>query len=164
MKLTRQRLLGATLGLTVVGSVAGVALASPPSGIVSTVNPADTKADLDKRVDLRSDGIRFRTKGPTDVGFQTIDFAAGGRTGWHHHPGMVIVTVQSGAVTVVDSHCRARTYGAGSPRGSAFTESGDEPMEVRNLSGAPATVHAVLIAPDAEPPVFRVEDDVVACP
>ena len=29
MKLTRQRLLGATLGLTVVGSVAGVALASP---------------------------------------------------------------------------------------------------------------------------------------
>jgi quercetin dioxygenase-like cupin family protein len=161
MKLTRRRVLSAALGLTVVGS--GVALASPPSGIVST-NPVATKADLNRPVNLRSDGIRFNTKGPTDVGFQTVTFDPGGRTGWHHHPGVVIVTVQSGAVTIVDSDCHARTYGPNERRGSAFTESGNEPMEVRNLSGAPATVQAVLIAPDAEPPVFRIEDDVVPCP
>jgi quercetin dioxygenase-like cupin family protein len=161
MRLTRRRVLGATIGLAAIGS-AGAALGSPPSGIVST-NPVE-KADLNRRIDLRADGIKFKTRHPTDVRVQTITFAPDGRTGWHHHPGVVVVTVQSGEVTVVDSQCRARVYGPSSPKGSAFTESGHEPMEVRNLSDAPATVYAMLIAPEANPPVFRVEDDPAPCP
>ena len=160
MRLTRRRVLGATIGLAAIGS-ASVALGSPGSGIVSS-NPVE-KADLNQRVDLRADGIKLKTKRPTDVRVQTITFNPGGRTGWHHHPGVVVVTVQSGEVTVVDSRCRAKVYGPNSPKGSAFTESGREPMEVRNLSGAPATVYAMLIAPEANPPVFRVEDDARPC-
>ena len=162
MKVTRGRLLIATIGLTAIGSVAGVALGSPPSGIVSSFPVA--KADLSKRVDLRADGIKFKTKRSSDVAIQTLTFDPGGRTGWHQHPGVVIVAVQSGELTVVDSHCRGKKYGPSSARGSVFTESGDEPKEVRNLSGAPATVYATLITPDATPPVFRVEDDPVPCP
>ncbi len=162
MTFTRRRAVGATIGLAAIGSVAGVALGSPPSGVVSTF-PVP-KADLNKRVDLRADGIKFKTKRSTDVAIQTISFSPGGRTGWHHHPGVVLVAVQSGELTVVDSHCRAKTYGPNAARGSVFTESGDEPMEVRNLSGAPATVYAALIAPNTNPPVFRVEDDALPCP
>ena len=162
MHLDRRRVVGATIGLGVVGSLAGVALASPPSGIVSSF-PVP-KADLAKPVNVSSDGVRFRTDSPTDVAIQTITFQPGGRTGWHHHPGMTIVAVQSGELTLVGPRCYARTYGPGSPRGAVFIESGDRPFEVRNLGTVPATVFAALIAPDADPPAFRIEDDAVACP
>ena len=77
---------------------------------------------------------------------------------------MTIVAVQSGELTLVGPRCYARTYGPGAPRGAVFVESGDRPFEVRNLGTVPATVYAALIAPDAEPPAFRIEDDAVACP
>ena len=115
-------------------------------------------------VHVENDGVEFKTKAPTDVAFQTVTFQPGGRTGWHHHPGFVLVTVQAGEVTVFDADCRAETYGPGTPNGAAFTESGDDPLEVRNTGRVEATVYAALVAPDANPPVFRVEDDVVTCP
>ena len=106
----------------------------------------------------------MRTEEPTDVRVQKVVFAPGGRTGWHHHPGIVLVAVESGQVTVVDSKCNATTYGPGSPNGSAFTEAGTKPLEVRNLSGAEATVYATFIAPNADTDIFRAEDRVRACP
>jgi hypothetical protein len=160
MKLDRRRVLAATIGLAVIGSFAGVALGSPPFGIVATDEVP--RADLNERARVNSDGVKFKTKAPTDVRIQKVTFQPGGRTGWHHHPGFVLVAVQSGAVTVLDSDCNSKTYGPGLPNGSAFTESGDEPLEVRNTSGASATVFATLVVPDGAP--FRIEDDEVACP
>ena len=121
------------------------------------------KADFDDAVQLNSDRVKLQTKGPTDVRVQTLTFQPGGHTGWHHHPGFVIVAVQSGEVTIFDSHCDSTTYGPGSPYGAAFVESGDEPMEVRNVGGTPATVYATFVAPDADPAVFRIEDDPAPC-
>jgi hypothetical protein len=70
--------------------------------------------------------------------------------------------VQSGAVTVLDSDCNSKTYGPGLPNGSAFTESGDEALEVQNASNsASATVYATVVVPDGAP--FRIEDDAVVC-
>jgi hypothetical protein len=161
MKLDRRRVLAATIGLAVTGSFAGVALGSPPFGIVATNEVP--KADLNERARVNSDGVKFKTKAPTDVRIQKVTFEPGGRTGWHHHPGVVLVAVQSGEVTVLDSDCNGKTYGPGLPNGSAFTESGDEPLEVRNASNsASATVFATLVVPDGAP--FRIEDDAVPCP
>jgi hypothetical protein len=111
-----------------------------------------------------ADRIRLRTKKPTDVRVQKVVFAPGGRTGWHHHPGIVLVAVESGQVTVVDAKCNAQTYGPGARNGSVFTEIGTEPREVRNLSGTEATVYATLIAPNADMDIFRAEDPVRRCP
>ena len=44
-----------------------------------------------------------------------------------------------------------------------FVEYGDEPEQVRNMSSAPATVYATQVAPDADPAVFRIEDDPPPC-
>jgi len=162
MTLDRRRAAGAALGVAVCGTLAAAALASPPSGI--TPSNVVAKADLKKGVDLNADRIRFRTRAGTDISVQTITFAPGGRTGWHHHPGIVIVAVAKGQVTVVDSACRKTMYGAGSPNGTAFTESGTRPAEVRNLSGAPATVYATLVAPNSRLNIFRAEDSPRACP
>jgi hypothetical protein len=77
---------------------------------------------------------------------------------------MVIVAIKTGTLTVLDADCNATTYGPGSPNGSAFVEYGDEPGEVRNLTDQPATVYATFVAPDADPPVFRIEDAPATCP
>jgi hypothetical protein len=158
---TYARVLVAIAGIAVVGTVAAVALGSAGSGNVTTLLVA--KADNNEVVHLNSDRIKFQTKGPTDVRIRTITFAPGGYSGWHHDPGFALVTVKSGEVTEVDSHCNATTYGPSSPNGAVFAEYGDEPGNVLNTSSAPATIYSTVVAPDADPPVFRIEDDPPPC-
>jgi len=67
--------------------------------------------NLVDKVEANSDRVKFQTKGPTDVRVQKIEIAAGGYSGWHHHSGVVIVTVASGAVTFTHSDCSSTTYG-----------------------------------------------------
>src|SRR4051794_5746244 len=102
-----RRFLAVGLGALVCGMLAAAALASPPSLI--TASNLVAKADLNTPVKLDADRIRLRTKEPTDVRMQKIVFAPGGRTGWHHHPGIVLVAVESGQVTIVDAKCNATT-------------------------------------------------------
>jgi hypothetical protein len=161
MKRKPARLLPVIVGAAVVGASAAVALGSPGSGNVMTVLVA--KADFNETVHLNSDRIKFQTKGPTDVRIRTITFAPGGYSGWHHDPGFALVTVKSGEVTEVDSQCNSTTYGPDSPNGAVFVEYGDDPGDVRNTSTAPATIYSTVIAPDADPPVFRIEDDPPPC-
>ena len=154
----KSKWLAATIGVVLlVGTTAGVAVASPPSGLTSMTF---VTADLQQAVHLNSDKVKFQTKGPTDVRVQRLDFAAGGYSGWHHHPGMVIVAVQSGAVTLTHADCSSVTYGPGLPAGSVFVESGDEPVQASSATGA--TVYVTYVAPDGAG--FRVEDDPVTCP
>jgi quercetin dioxygenase-like cupin family protein len=161
MKHVRHRTALAALGVTAGAVAATAALASPPVGFHATnlVSEAERPAP----VHLNSDRIKFQTKDPVDVAVQTVTIDPHGRSGWHHHPGMVIVAVKTGIVTLVDADCKATEYGPGSSNGAVFLESGDGPGEVRNTTDEPATVYATLIAPDADPGVFRIED-APACP
>jgi hypothetical protein len=162
MKHARRRAVVATVGVAASAVAVAAALASPPFGFHATNLVAE--AELPARVHVNSDGVKFKTKGPVDVRVQTITIDPGGTSGWHHHPGMVLVAVQSGTVTLLDAACNATTYGPGSPNGSAFVESGDEAGEVRNMTDKPATVYATFVAPDADPGIFRVEDAPRTCP
>ena len=143
----------AVAGVAGIGTFAAVALGSLGVGFTPTNL---VTASIPDKVELNADGIKFRTKGPTDVRVQRIDIAAGGFSGWHHHPGMVIVSVASGAVTFTNSDCSSATYGPGLPAGSAFVESGTDPGQASSVAGA--TVYATFVAPHASPPVFRIED------
>jgi hypothetical protein len=161
VKHARRRAAVATVGVTASAVAVTAALASPPLGFHATNLVAE--AELPAPVHLKGDGIKFKTNRPVDVRVQSVTIDPGGRSGWHHHPGMVVVAVQAGTVTVLDATCHAVTYGPGSPNGSVFIESGDTPGEVRNTTDHPATVYATFIAPDADPGVFRIED-APACP
>jgi hypothetical protein len=158
MKLSRRYVVAAIVGILAIGASMPVALASPGSGL--TVTTLAT-ADVDHSVHANSDHIRLRTKAPTVIRVQNLVFAAGARTGWHHHPGVIVVAVQSGAVTVWDSDCMSTTYGPGLPSGSAFTESGDEDLQVTSSAGA--SVYATYIVPQGDPPEFRIEADDRTC-
>jgi quercetin dioxygenase-like cupin family protein len=145
-------------GVAVIGTFAAVALATPPSNSTTTVLAT---GNLDNRVHLNADRIKFQTKDPTVVRVQKVVFGPGGSSGWRHRPGITIVTVASGAVTVWESDCSTTTYGPGLPAGAVFTESGDDPGQVTSVDGA--TTYATLVVPNTDPPVFRIDDTPPAC-
>lgn len=148
------------VGVVAIGTVvAAVALGSP--GFGNTISTLVT-ANFDQTVELNSDRVKFQTKDATDVRIQKIVFAPGAYSGWHHHPGMVLLTVESGAVILWNADCSSTTYGPGNPNGAAFAEGSDNPQQVTSAGGA--TVYAVFVAPSADPPVTRVEDAAVSCP
>lgn len=149
----------AIVGAALVATFAAVALGSPPFNFMATNLVTGTLVDA---VNVSHDGIKLRTSHSTDVRVQKIVIAPGGYSGWHHHPGIVIGTVESGAVTFTKSDCSSKTYGPGLPDGSVFIESSDEPGQASSVDGA--TLYGTFIAPHAVPPVFRFEDDPQHCP
>jgi hypothetical protein len=143
------------VGVAVVGTIASVALGLPGAGVTPTNL---VTANLEHAVHWNSDKVKFQTKNATDVRVQRLDFAAGSYSGWHHHPGIVIVAVASGSVRVWQSDCSSVTYGPTSPNGSVFTEGDDHPVQATSASGA--TVYVTYVAPDGAG--FRVEDNLPA--
>jgi len=157
-KVSIVKTIGISLGVVVAaGAASGVALAGHTSSGFSA-QPLVT-ADLQQTIQVNSDKVKLQTKEPTDVRVQKITIAAGGYSGWHHHPGMVLVAVQSGAVTVSRDDCTSTTYGPGQPAGAVFEESGDKPGQASSAGGA--VVYASCVTPDGQPP--RVDDAVPAC-
>lgn len=158
MKFTRMQVFGVTVGVVVFGVVTPAAIAASPSNVtISTL----VTANFDRRANLNHDGVEFETEHRTDVRIQKLVFAAGGSSGWHHHPGIVIVAVELGSVTFWDSHCKPKTFGPNSPNGAVFTEGNDKPSQVTSTDGG--TVYATFVVPNANPPVFRVEDATPKC-
>jgi hypothetical protein len=139
-------------------ALAPAALGSPGAGFTA---PVLVDANLDHDVRLSGDGVKLQTKELTDVRVQRFDFQPGSYTGWHHHPGIVVIAIAAGSLTFVDANCHTSTYGPGLPNGSVFTESGDDPGQVISANGA--TSYVTYIAPRANPPVFRIEDNPPPC-
>jgi hypothetical protein len=150
----------ATAGVAVIGTLAAaVALGSPGSGVTAETL---VTANFDHTDHVNSDRVKFQTKDPTDVRMQRLVFSPGGYSGWHHHPGVAVVTVESGALTLWQSDCSSTTYGPGLPDGAVFVEGGDEPVQATSTTGS--VNYVVLVAPSADPSVFRIEDDPISCP
>jgi hypothetical protein len=157
---SKKKWVAAVVGVAVIGTLtAAVALGSPGSG--NTITTLVT-ANFDEETQVNSDRVKFQTKDATDVRIQKLVFAPGAHSGWHHHPGMVLLSVESGAVTLTQPDCSTEMYGPGLPNGAAFAEGGDVPERVSSAAGA--TVYAVFVAPSNDPPITRVEDDAIICP
>src|SRR6476619_6111280 len=65
--------------------------------------------------------VNLIANGPTDFVQQDVALAPGGFSGWHSHPGPVLITVKSGTATwynASDPRCAPTVY----PEGSAFFE------------------------------------------
>lgn len=80
----------------------------------------------------------------------------GGTTGWHTHPGPVVVTLVEGQLDVVFSHtCTTHTYAAG----EAFVDPGGHEEVARNPSDTERAVAYALFlgVPDGESPTTHVE-------
>ena len=153
------RLIGGTvLAIAASGTVASGALASPGGGVTAETF---VTGPLVGDVQQNSDRVKFQTKGDTLVRFQKLTFAPGGFTGWHHHPGVVIVTVQSGTLNLAHSDCTSHNYGPGSPHGQTFVEGEHRVHQATSTDGA--VIFATYISSAIDPPTFRIEDAVPFC-
>ena len=128
----------------VIGAVflsANAVMATAPVGFTAKVL---AKGTLAKPTEMKALGIRFSTERSTDLYVQQVDIAPGGNSGWHEHPGLVLVAVATGAV-IVHVGCEAgQQYSAG----QTFTEPPLTPMLVENASStAPAQNFAAVVVP-----------------
>lgn len=151
----RRMLLIVVPGL-VLPVLAGIALATPGIGILSApVHARGTHAEL---LNIHSKaGVKLQTKESVDFVTQQIVIAPGGTTGWHSHPGPVLVTVKSGELTLVyadDTSCEGRTYRAG----ESFVDRGDEIVHTAiNRSPANLELWATYLVPGAPGTPARID-------
>src|ERR671921_567673 len=130
------------VGVTVLlALVVGAALATPPKD--ATTTPL-TRATLGN-FEAKSDGIEVESEQRSaDVALAKVVIEPGGSSGWHHHPGVTLVSVKSGAVTVYDEKCKKTIYKAG----KGFVESDVHPAHVvRNQGKVDAILYATYIVP-----------------
>ena len=100
--------------------------------------------------DLYGWNIKAMVKGDSDLYVTLNTWQAGGRTGWHTHPGPSLVTVIEGTITVYDSSdstCTPKTYTVG----QTFTDIGcGDIHNVVNNTSAEAQAVAVQIVPHGQ--------------
>jgi quercetin dioxygenase-like cupin family protein len=129
-------LLLGVLGAAVYG---GVALATDPSGVITTpigvgrfANiDSTTKTDIDAGAATDFWQARIDTKGASDLYVLQNTIAPGGTFGWHSHPGPSLVIVKSGTATFYmadDPTCSPHVV----TTGSGFVDNGHDTHVVRN--------------------------------
>ena len=95
--------------------------------------------------------IRIARKATSDVLTARIDFQPGDSTGWHFHPGPVLVQVAAGEITLSHAEhgrCVSRVITAG----SGFFEQPGAIHVADNRGKDPATVLATFVLPQGAPP------------
>ncbi len=141
--MTKRRLGFATAGILI--TLAGVALATPGANVVSSIVYA--RAAFAGPVDLMFRFTENHAPGTQvlhvlnaqDTVMQQIVFGPGGHTGWHSHPGPVVVLVAQGELTFYsgeDPSCTGRTFSAG----QAFIDSGQGHVHIARASETGNTV------------------------
>jgi hypothetical protein len=139
----------------------GTALATPPFGVLSapvqargTIGPTDGPNIV---VNSKS-GVHIKAQGATNIVTQQIRLAPGGHTGWHSHPGPVLVTVKSGSIQLFyasDTACQGIVYEAG----DSFIDRGDEVVHIARASPFDGVeLWATYFVPGADPTApFRLD-------
>ena len=108
----------------------------------------------------RDHNVNMHSKGPSDVLQALLVFQPGGDTGWHTHPGPVVVVVKTGALTEIHSNGCTIVH----PAGSVFFESRDVVHRAINQTGDVTEVYATFISPAGSQPLVPAPDPgPVAC-
>src|SRR5215204_7549037 len=98
----RRAILLMAVAVTVLAVVVGAALATTPKGVTPT--PL-TRATLGI-FEAENNGIEVESQSTSaDYALAKLVIEPGGTTGWHHHPGVALISVNSGAVTEYDKNC-----------------------------------------------------------
>jgi quercetin dioxygenase-like cupin family protein len=144
------------LALVLVGILAGSALATSSSGFHGTPLARGTTAGS---MQFNVGDVKFQTKGSVDFAQSTVTIDPLGNSGWHSHPGVVLVTVTSGTVTFYQADCSFVSY----PAGSSFVESNGATGLARNESTTdPAMVYVTYIVPVGA--ALRIDQPDPGCP
>ncbi len=136
--MTKRPLASLMIVAAVCTAVAGAALATPSFLIVSA--PVFARASFVDPTDIKfkvKDGSQevIHVKDARETVIQQIIIGPDGHTGWHSHPGPVVVLIKSGQMSFYDSEdptCTVRTYSAG----QAFVDSGQGHVHIARNEGS----------------------------
>ena len=90
--------------------------------------------------------VELKSHDNTDVAVANIGIAPGGSSGWHSHPGPVLVVVKSGTITFYRADnpgCAADVYGPN----TSFTEQGGLVANATNQGPQAVVAVATFLAP-----------------
>src|SRR5688572_8460958 len=100
-------------------------------------------------VKAENDGIMVQSgAGSADIVTVKVVIEPGGSTGWHHHPGVTLVSVASGTATEYRADCEKTVLKAG----EGFFEGTDEPHVVRNEGNVDAVLYPTFLIPTETSP------------
>ncbi len=136
-------LLAVVLG---VAAYSGTVLATPVSGVTSTLFAVGHFDEIDAKTLSSSWQARIKTKGESDLHVLENRIAPGGTFGWHSHPGPSLVTVKTGALTLYrgdDPDCTPQVVEAG----SGFVDQGGDVHLVRNEGSIETVVYVTSLVP-----------------
>jgi quercetin dioxygenase-like cupin family protein len=126
-------------------ALAVVALAAGPP-LVSAITATLFVTSTLEPVKVNNDGIKLKTKAPTDVHVQEVTFDPGDFVDWHNHPGFALIAVKSGQMTFLDPDCTEHVVGPG----KAFVESGG-PTYAVNEGTEKALFYITYVVPKGSP-------------
>lgn len=137
----------AAVAVVALATFVAVTEASPAVGVTATPIARGTYQPFNVRSDPHGAIADFRAHSTdaVDVVVQRHDYAPGGSTGWHQHPGPIFITVTQGTLTFYeynDPTCSPHVYTAG----QGFVDTGDGHIG-RNETNQPASDVTVAIAP-----------------
>jgi quercetin dioxygenase-like cupin family protein len=116
------------------------AFATPAAGVVSNVIVAQgaTMGPVKERIDIgNSWALHLEDKGQSEFYFQDLVVGPDGYTGWHSHPGLLLITVKEGSVEFYDKDCVKHVYAAG----QSFTEGAEAHAA---LNRGPGNAHLLV--------------------
>lgn len=150
MKRHPKRVLAATgaaiCALVATALIVVPALATPSSGVTSTLFAVGVFDSLEAKTLSPKWQARIKTKGATYVHVLENRIQPGGTFGWHSHPGPSIVVVKSGALTLYhgdDPSCTPHLVSAG----SGFVDDGGDVHLVRNEGTVETVVYVTSLVP-----------------
>jgi quercetin dioxygenase-like cupin family protein len=133
------------VGVVAVSVVAVAAVLTPSFGILSApvfarasfAVPTDIQfkvSDYYSRFGFRGDYRQevIQVNNARETVMQQIVIAPGGNTGWHTHPGPVVVLIKSGQMSFYGEDSALRTYSAG----EAFVDSGQGHVHIARNEGS----------------------------
>jgi quercetin dioxygenase-like cupin family protein len=133
------------------GAVAGIALATTPSGVtVTPLAPTGTFGEIHAKARIGHWEAKIKTKGMSDVYFTQVTIQPGGTLGWHSHPGLSFVIVKQGTATFYDGDdpsCTPHVFQAGQ---TAFEPEGHIHI-VRNEGSVPLVNVVMQLVPTGAP-------------
>lgn len=124
-------------------------------GVDILAGPAEFPDDVSAKFRMKYDGgngaiVSNLPRDVSNVIVAKVTWGVGGTSGWHTHPGPVIVNVTKGTLELVNERdCVVRTYGAG----EAFVDPGQGNVHVARNAGdtAAEAVATFLGVPDGAP-------------
>ncbi|MFV0128570.1 cupin domain-containing protein [Streptomyces sp. HMX112] len=128
-------------------TAAAVAVAMVGAGGIATASPAHDLTAVTTAEGKFLKVTDIRVKNVSEVVEQTLTIQPGGDTGWHVHPGLVILTVQKGTIVRKNADCTQEVF----RQGTSFIKQGNLPLNGVNEGTEPIELHLTYIKPKGTP-------------